>query len=406
MSGKSATTDGGGALAGVTVVELGSILAGPLAGTFLADFGADVIHVEKPGAGDPMRVAGPATAAGLHVWWKVTMRNKRSVTLNISDPRSHAVLFKLLRQADVVTENFRPGTLERWGLAPDKLLEINPRLVILRISGFGQRGPLSARPGFGKVGEAMSGQVTLTGFPDNPPTHVGFSLGDTTTGLMGALGVMMALYRQKMHGDEVGEVIDLALFETLFRLIEWQVPAYDQLGFVGERAGNRFPFGPAIVANTYQSSDGAWITISTATEQYVDNCVTLLGTEADEFRLHRGESGAADMLDAALRRWVAKRPKDQALQELADGSVVSFPIYTIEDILQDETYRIRENIVEVTDRDFGVLRQPAPIPHFRFRPGVVSREAPELGAHNDEVLRDQLQIDDATLSELRQSGLI
>ena len=397
---------GPSALDGVKIVELGSVLAGPLAGTLLADFGADVIHIEKPGKGDPMRVAGPPTTDGVHVWWKVTMRNKRSVTLDISKPASHSVFSRLIEWADVVTENFRPGVLESWGLGPEKLLEINPNLVLLRISGFGQTGPLRNRPGFGKVGEAMSGIVTLTGFPDNPPTHVGFSLGDTTTGLMGALGVMMALYRRKLTPSATGEIIDLALFETLFRLLEWQVPAYDKIGFVGSRTGNRFPFGPAIVANAYVTSDGFWVTISTATQDYVDLCVQMLGSEADEYRAHAGEPNAADILDDAISRWMKQRGKDEALEQLARASVVASMIYNVEDILADETYRIRGDIISVPDSDFGDLRQPAPIPHFKNLPGKVWREAPRLGADNDYVYRQLLGLDDRVIAGMMAQHLI
>jgi formyl-CoA transferase len=231
----------------------------------------------------------------------------------------------------------------------------------------------------------MSGLVALTGFPESPPTHVGMSLGDTTTGLMGALGIMIALFRQKTRLDPTGDVIDLALFETLFRLIEWQVPAYDQLGFVGTRQGNRFPFGPAIVANAYLTCDGVWITISTATQRAVQLCVDMLGDDASEYVAHRTEPHAADMLDEAIRGWIGRRTKTQALEQLVKAGVVAQTIYDVRDIVNDETYRVRRDIVTVPDRDLGTMRQPAAIPHFLERPGAVWREAPLLGADNDQV---------------------
>src|ERR1700722_7214630 len=245
---------GSGALSGLKFVEFAHVIAGPLAGTLLADLGADVVHVEDPGRGDPQRNAGPAKN-GVHLWWKVSARNKKSVTLNLRTAEGRAVARDLARWADVIICNFRVSTLEKWELDFPSLNKINPKLVMLQVTGYGHSSTKRNSPGFGKVGEAMSGVVNITGFPDGPPVHTGFSHADSVTGLMGAFAVMAALHRRNQDPERLGERIGLALSDSLFRLIEWQAILYDQLGLVPNRAGNRLAVAPGAVINTYQSAD-------------------------------------------------------------------------------------------------------------------------------------------------------
>src|SRR3984957_843856 len=240
------------ALSGLKFVEFAHVIAGPLAGTLLADLGADVVHVEDPGRGDPQRNAGPAKN-GVHLWWKVSARNKKSVTLNLRTAEGRALARKLTEWADVIICNFRVSTLERWELDFPSLSKINPKLVMLQVTGYGHSSTKRNSPGFGKVGEAMSGVVNITGFPDGPPVHTGFSHGDSVTGLMGAFAIQAALYRKAQDEDFRGEWIDLALYDGLFRLIEWQIIFYDQLGVIPERIGNKLAAAPAAVINLYKT---------------------------------------------------------------------------------------------------------------------------------------------------------
>ena len=267
--------DRSGPLSDIRVLDLGHVVAGPFAGTLLGDLGADVIKIEDPRRGDTIRTLSPRHE-GVPLWWKVAGRNKRSVALDLREARGREILLRLVALADVLIENFRPGTLERWELGVDRLQEAQPKLIVLRISGFGQQSTFAERPGYGRIGEAMSGAVNLTGEPDGRPYHVGFSLGDATTGLMGALGVLAALHgRQRRDG---GEVVDVALYESLFRMIEWQLPMAEKRGETIRRQGNRFPIGYA-VAGSWQASDGRWLSISAATERSIQR---LLGAVRGE----------------------------------------------------------------------------------------------------------------------------
>ena len=257
------------ALEGLRVIEFAHVVAGPLAGGLMADLGADVVHVEPPGAGDTARAMGPERE-GVHLWWKVSGRNKRSLAIDLRLPEGQRLARELVAQADVAIVTLRPTTLEAWGLDWETLHAVNEKLVMLQISGYGARSSLRDSPGFGKVGEARSGVVNVTGFEGQPPVHTGFSHGDAVTGLMGAYAVMAAMFRRANDEKFQGEWIDLALFESLFRLIEWQVIVYDQLGLVPQRSGNRLAIAPAAVVNTYQSCEGEWITITSATQRSVD----------------------------------------------------------------------------------------------------------------------------------------
>lgn len=387
------------------MVEFAHVVAGPLAGTLLADLGATVVHVESPRGGDDARRMGPAKD-GTYLWWKVGGRNKRSVTLDLRSPEGREIAHRLAAWADVVITNIRADTLDEWRLDWPSLHELNPTLVMLQVSGYGATSSLRSAPGFGKMGEARSGVVHLTGFPDGPPVHTGFSHADSVTGLMGGFGILAALYRQAHDPDFDGEWIDVALFEPLFRLIEWQVIIQDQLGTVPGRAGNRLAVAPAAVINTYEAEDGGWVTVTSATHRSVLNVVRMLGLPADEFSTREAQRHRGDELDDGLRAWVAERSTERALRELADADVVASRIFSAADIVDDEIYREREDIIAVDDEDLGSTRMQGVVPRFEQHPGAVWRTGPALGADNRLVYGDWLGMDDATLDRLHRDDVI
>jgi len=399
------TVNGNGALAGLKVVEFAHVIAGPLAGTLLADLGATIVHVEDPGNGDPQRGAGPEKN-GAHLWWKVAARNKRSITLNLRTDEGREVARELAQWADVVITNFRVETLEKWGLDYASLHQINPKIIVLQVTGFGATSTKRNQPGFGKVGEAMSGVVNLTGFPDGPPVHTGFSHGDSVTGLMGSYAIMAALYRKNADPDFRGEWIDLALFDGLFRLIEWQIIFYDQLGEVPTRVGNQLAAAPAAVINTFKTSDGRWLTVTSGTPRSVSNVAALVGEPAEDYATRPDQARNAVRLDRLVGEWIAQRPLAECVDVMKKLEVVASPIYTVEDILADETYRERENIVTVDDPDLGKVRMQNVIPKLANYPGSVWRTAPALGQDNDLVYKDFLGKSEADVDQLHQGGHI
>ncbi|MCX5554530.1 CaiB/BaiF CoA-transferase family protein [Streptomyces sp. NBC_00038] len=396
---------GRGQLKGLKVVEFAHVVAGPLAGALLADQGADVVHVEPPGTGDAARAMGPRKD-GHPLWFKVAGRNKRSVTLDLHHDEGRAVAYRLVAWADVVIVTLRSGRLRAWGLDWESVHRINPKAVLLQISGYGATSSLSDAPGFGKVGEARSGVVGLTGFPDGPPVHTGFSHGDAVTGLMGAYAVLAALHRQDHDADFDGEWIDLALFEPLFRLVEWQVIVHDQLGQVPERAGNQLAVAPAAVINTYQSHDGEWITVTSATLRSVLNIAELLGFEKEQFATAKQQLDQRQRLDDGLRAWVGERSASDCLKAFEDAEVVASRVFSMADIADDPIYAEREDIVTVHDADLGPVRMQAVLPHFRQQPGRIWRTGPALGEDNDLVYREWLGLDEAELAGLEERHVV
>jgi len=394
-----------GALEGLRVIEFAHVVAGPLAGGLMADLGADVIHVEPPELGDTARSMGP-DREGVHLWWKVSGRNKRSVTIDLRQAAGQELARRLVSTADVVISSLRADTLERWGLDWESLHPVNPTLVMLQVSGYGARSSMRSKPGFGKVGEARSGVVNLTGFAETPPVHTGFSHGDSVTGLMGAFAVMAAMYRRERDPDFQGEWIDLALFESLFRLIEWQVIVYDQLGMVPQRTGNRLAIAPAAIVNTYQSSEGEWITITSATQRSVLNVVRLLGFAEENFATVAAQRDQGDLLDEALREWVAQRATDEALSQLADADVVASRIFSVRDIAEDPTYAELGDIVSIEDPELGPVKMQGVIPRLERHPGGVWRTGAALGEDNDDVLGRWLDMDAAAIDALRDELVI
>jgi crotonobetainyl-CoA:carnitine CoA-transferase CaiB-like acyl-CoA transferase len=375
------------ALHGLKVLEIGHLLAGPLAGTLMADLGADVIHVEDPEHGDPIRRIGPAKD-GRYIWWKVTLRNKRSATFDLRDADGQEGVRRLAGWADVVITNFRPATLEGWGLDFESLKRDNPKLVMLQVSGYGLASSKRDAPGYGKVGEARSGVVHLTGFPDGPPVHAGFSHADTITGLMGAFAIQAAMYRRLTDPDFEGELIDLAVDETLFRLIEWQVPLYDQLGDVPERIGNGIPGAPSSVVNAFKTADGRWMTITSGTVRSIQNIAALVGEPVDQYESFELIARHRPKLESRLEEWMAAHTTDECQTEMDRSGVVAAPIFDVADILDDPTFAERGNVATVPDRDFGQIRMPGVIPRLTNHPGDIWQQAPTLGADDGDVAKE------------------
>jgi formyl-CoA transferase len=398
-------TTGNGALAGLKVVELAHVIAGPLAGTLLADLGADVVHVEDPGRGDPQRYAGPAKD-GTHLWWKVSARNKRSATVNLRTEEGRDLARRLVAWADVVISNFRVETMEKWGLGWASLNAVNPQLVMLQVSGYGATSSRRNEPGFGKVGEAMSGVVNITGFPDGPPVHTGFSHGDSVTGLMGAFAIQAALYRKAHDEKFAGEYIDLALYEGLYRLIEWQVIFYDQLGKIPERVGNQLAAAPAAVINTFKTGDGRWLTVTSGTPRSVQNVAALVGEPLKDYQTPAMQAERRERLDGLVAEWIAARPLEECMKVMRDLEVVASPIFTVADILNDKTFRERRNVLQVEDQDLGPVRMQGVIPQLKNHAGAVWRTAPALGEDTDHVLRDYLGMSATEIEQLRSAGTV
>jgi formyl-CoA transferase len=376
-----------------------------MAGSFLADFGADVVHVDDRRHGDPLRYSGHSKD-GVFLWWKVTGRNKRSVSVDLRTEEGQDVARRLCAWADVVITNFRIGTLERWGLDWPRLHAVNPKLIMLQISGFGGNTSKRDRPGFGKVGEAMSGIVHLTGFADGAPVHTGFSHADALTGLFGAFGVQNALYRKAHDPDFAGELIDLALFEALYRLCEWQVIVYDQTGIVPMRAGNQLFNAPAAVINMYKSKDDVWVTVTSGTWRSVQKVAAVLGEPAEEYATAELQSERVDRLDELLRAFVGERSAVEALAALDAAEVVASVIYDVPAILRDTTYSERADVITVDDAELGPVRMQAVLPHLSNHAGAVWRTGPGLGEDNELVFKGFLGMSETEYEALQAAQVI
>lgn len=392
-------------LSGVRVVEFAHVIAGPLAGTLLADLGADVVHVEEPTTGDPGRKQGPPKG-DTYLWWKVSARNKRSVTLDLRSEEGQDLAHRLVEWADVVIVNMRHDTLRRWRLDFDTLNEINPTLVYLQVSGFGANTSMSNAPGFGKVGEARSGVVHVTGSADGPPMHTGFSHADSVTALMGAFAIQCALYRRAIDPAFEGEWIDLALNESLYRLLEWQVIVHDQLGTVPERAGNRLSVSPAAVINTYQASDGQWLTVTSGTPRSVRNIASVVGVPEQDVATVELQAANADRLDCALREWIGERSIDECMRRMEELEVTASPIFSVADIVADPIYAEREAVITVDDEDLGPVRMQGVVPRFVRHGGSVWRTGPALGADDEHVYRGELGLSAEDFDRFKAAGVI
>ena len=395
-----------GPLVGLRVLDAGNMIAGPLAATQLADFGAEVIKLELPGVGDSMRHWTPMKD-GLSLWWKVIGRNKRLITLTLSKPRGQELFRELVRKSDILIENYRPGTFERWGLGYAELAKINPRLVMVRVSGFGQTGPYAKRGGYGTIAEAFSGIPSFTGFPDRPPTLPGFPMADSVASTFAAMSAMFAVYNRD-HGDGRGQEIDVSLYEPLFRLVESQVIGFDQLGIVKQRQGNRLSEDSP--RNTYQTSDGRWVGISASSQRTFERLAAAMGMPeliTDPRFVDNALRCANDVaLDTLIAAWFKTRRCDDVMALFEEAEVVAGPVLNIGDIVKDPHYLARENIVSVQDDDFGSVRMQGVVPKFQDTPGEVRHSGRALGADNRAIFIDELGVTEAEFAALLAEGVI
>jgi crotonobetainyl-CoA:carnitine CoA-transferase CaiB-like acyl-CoA transferase len=393
-----------GPIEGIRVIDAATLFAGPLAATFLGDFGADVIKVEHP-RGDPIRTHGHSKD-GVPLWWKMVGRNKRAVTLNLSDPAGQVLLCELVKTADVLVENFRPGTLERWGVGPDKLQAVNPRLILLRTTGFGQFGPYAKRPGFGTLAESMSGFAAITGEPDGPPTLPPFGLADGIAGLAGAIAVLLALYHRDARGGQ-GQVIDLAIIEPILTILGSQPTVYDQLGIVQERWGNRSVNNAP--RNTYRTRDQKWVAISTSALPIAERVMRLVGhpevIEEPWFKSGAERAQHSDELDRYVAEWIAQRDSDEVTRAFEEAQAAVAPIYDVTDVLRDPQYAALESIISVPDEELGQVKMQNVLFRMLGTPGKVRWPGRRLGQDNQAVYAE-LGVSDERLAELHAAGVV
>ncbi len=388
------------------VIEIGQLLAGPFCGQLLGDFGAEVIKIEDPGRGDPMREWGREKPYGKSLWWPVVARNKKSVTANLRDPRAQELVRRLVVDADVLLENFRPGTLERWGLSPDVLWEINPRLIITRVTGFGQTGPYAARAGYGSIGEAMGGIRYVTGDPDRPPARAGISLGDSLAATFACLGTLVALHHRTRTGR--GQVVDSAIYEAVLAMMESLLPEYQVAGYQRERTGTTLP--NVSPSNVYPTSDGEMVLIAANQDTVFRRLVEVMGEPelADDprYATHSARGESMEELDGRIARWSSTVPADQLLELLHGGGVPAGRIFRARDMFADPHFAAREAIVRLTHPELGEFAMHNVVPKLSESPGAVRRVGPELGEHNEEIYHHLLGLSADDIASLHSAGVI
>ena len=391
-------------LSGIRVLELGQLIAGPFAAKMLAEFGAEVIKIEPPGKGDPLR-NWRLLHDGTSVWWQVQSRNKKSVSLDLRQPEAQDLIRAMIKDVDVVVENFKPGAMEKWGLGWEDLRAINPRLVMLRVSGYGQTGPYRDLPGFGAIGEAMGGLRHLSGEPDRTPVRVGISIGDSLSALHGVIGILLAL-RTRDHSG-VGQMIDVALYESVFNMMESLLPEYAVFGEVRQPAGSSLPgIAPS---NAYRCQDGKYVLIAGNGDSIFKRLMGVIGrpdlADLPELANNSGRVRHVEMLDAAISAWTGLHGMDDVLQRLNEGQIPAGKIYDVADIAGDPHYRARGMILDGALPDGTPIQLPGIVPKLSVTPGEVRSPAPTLGQHTDEVL-DALGVDAQRRADWRARGII
>lgn len=392
-------------LEGVRVLELGSLIAGPYAASILAQFGAEVIKVEPPGTGDPLR-RWRKMHKDTSLWWYSQSRNKKSLTLNLKDPDAQDVIHKLVEDCDIVIENFRPGTLEKWNLGWEQLSAINPSLIMIRVSGYGQDGPYASRPGFAAIAESIGGLRYLAGYPDRPPVRAGVSIGDTLASLYGVIGAMMAMHHLKVNGGK-GQYVDVALYEAVFGVMESLIPEYGMFGFVRERTGASMPgIAPS---STYRSADDRYIVIAANSDSIFKRLMNAIDrpdlAEDPELAHNDGRARRSDELDEAIEAWTSSRSLKDALQVLEDAAVPSSGINTAAEIFEDPHFRARGMISEQPLPDGEEISLPGIVPKLSATPGTTRWLGPQLGEHNDEILSG-LGYNAAAIQGLKDKGAL
>ncbi len=393
-------------LDGVRVLELGQLLAGPFAGCILGYFGAEVIKVEPPGAGDPLR-GWRVLQRGTSLWWRSLARNKKCITLNLRESRGRSLARRLADEADVLIENFRPGTMEKWGLGPDELKRTNPRLVYARISGYGQTGPYASRPGFASVCEGIGGLRHLNGFPGGPPVRTNLSLGDSLSGLHAALGILLALIERDGDAPSEGQVVDVALFESVFNLLEGVVPEYDGAGVVRGPSGSTVT--GIVPTNTYRCEDGKYVVIGGNADSIFVRLMNAAGRAdlAHDPRLadNAGRVEHEEEIDRAISAWTATLESDEVVERLAAEAVPAGPIYSVADMARDPHFQAR-GLFESVEIDGKPLQVPAITPRLSATPGRTDWPGPEVGAHTEEILGERLGLSRAEIETLRREGIV
>jgi crotonobetainyl-CoA:carnitine CoA-transferase CaiB-like acyl-CoA transferase len=396
-------------LEGLRVLELGSLIAGPFATRIMAEFGAEVIKVERPGAGDPLRVwryVDPRTETSL--WWALQSRNKKLVTLNVGHQDGQALAKRLAAEADILVENFKPGTLEKLGLGWDALHELNPRLILVRVSGYGQTGPYKDRPGFANIGEAMGGIRYVTGEPGRAPVRSGISLGDSLASLYAVIGALIAVHARDVLGRGEGQVVDVALYEAVFNLMESMVPEFDVAGIVRERTGSSLP--GITPSNTYCSGDGSYVAIGGNSDAIFKRLMKAVGRpelgEDPRYRTNADRTEHAEELDALIEEWVQLHPTGEILRILDEAAVPAGPIYSVDDIVEDEQYYAREMLLETEIEGIGPVKMPGLVPKLSETPGGVEWYGGLLGAHNEDVYGGLLGLSAEEIERLSEEGVI
>jgi crotonobetainyl-CoA:carnitine CoA-transferase CaiB-like acyl-CoA transferase len=393
-------------LAGLRVIDAGNMVAAPFATVLLADFGADVIKIEHPRTGDGVRKLVPIKD-GVALWWKALSRNKRCITLDLGKPQGAQILKELVRGRDVLVENYRPGTLEKWGIGYDVLRALERQLVMLRISGFGQTGPYRGRAGFGRVAEAMSGLTNLIGEADGPPYTPGYPLGDLIAGIFGALSVMMALHHRDLHNGE-GQMIDLALYEAVFRLLDFDPIQYDQMKTVHRRSGNQVSY--VAPSSTFKTRDGKYLTLAASTQSVWLRLAKAIGRDDlvanPKFADNPARVANSAEINGIVGEWIERHTRDEVIAHFDACEVAYSAIFDMEDAFRDLQYRARVAMVRVRDAELGEAVVQNVVPKFSQTPGSVDFLGAPMGAHNEEVYCDELGYSPARLAQLREEGII
>jgi len=404
MAGQQETITG--PLSDLRVLEMGTLLAGPFCGQLLGDFGAEVIKLEAPGKGDPMRQWGQEKAHGMSLWWPVVARNKKSATLNLRVEEGQSIVRDLVKKSDILVENFRPGTMERWNLGYEQLFEINPGLVMIRVSGFGQTGPYSKRAGYGSVGESMGGLRYVSGDPSNPPSRVGISIGDALAATFACLGGMMAIHSRHRTGR--GQVVDSAIYEAVLNMMESLITEYDKAGYIRERHGAILP--NVAPSNVYPTSDGRMLLIAANQDTVFMRLAEAMGqpelADDPKYSSHATRGANQKELDELIGAWSSTMTLEQLDATLEEHGIPYGGIYRAPEMLEDAHFKAREAIISVAHPVFGELKMQNVAPKLSMTPGQVRTPGPELGQHNDEVYKDLLGMDETQLAELHQRGVI
>jgi formyl-CoA transferase len=395
-----------GPLSDLRVIELGTLLAGPFCGQLLGDMGAEVIKVEPPGQGDPLRVWGQEKAGGKSLWWPVVARNKKAITLDLRQAEGQQVLHELVAKADFLLENFRPGTLEKWGCGYDELAKINPRLIMIRVSGYGQSGPYSKRAGFGAVGEAMGGLRYVVGDPSTPPSRMGISIGDSLAATFACLGALSALHHREVTGR--GQVVDSAIYEAVLNMMESLITEYDKAGYIRERTGAILPnIAPS---NVYPTSDGSMVLIAANQDAVFQRLTQAMGrpelSQQPQYATHGARGARQKEIDSIIADWTRTKKCVEVLELMEEFSVPAGLIYRAPEMLEDPHFQAREAIVSVPHPDFGELKMQNVAPKLSRTPGRVRSPSPRLGQHNDDVYRGLLGMNAERYAQLKTAKVI